>query len=535
MKRRLAVCAAASCVAVLFSLAAIAQTAERPIGTTIFQIGSDDDSDAEFTATGFSTDFTCHVGVDCTTSSFPRELEWHKGIGDYPAMGVTRATIDFELKESYPDLVLRLARTGVETLQVVVDGAHSYRVTAEMLGSTEGVVGTYNLDLGALPQGSHGITFTLVDEHRPDSSDDAFGWDALALIAPWDVTPSAHGRIEQIVVHGDSLEGDLLGDSPDRAVSVYLPPGYDQHSEVRYPALYLLHGLDATNTLWIGQGYLRGLNIGTVADTLISMHRMQPMIIVMPDASNRYGGSFYTDSRLTGNWDEFVAHDLVAYVDTHFRTIARPESRAIAGHDTGGSGALVLAMEHPDVYTVAYSMSPVSAALSDWDSSTLFSPRAFAETLMLYRAGVGNGSPAERLHIAMAAAFSPDLDNPPSFIDLPYKSTSKNPFQISVANIERVPAVWSEWQAHTALAMLADYGMNLLHYQGIGIDVGTEDSADLVAGAHAFDSALTAAAIPHRYEEYPGTHSGMVTARLATVVLPYVSAHVHGAAEAASR
>jgi len=323
MNNRLALRAAAPCVALFLSLAAFAATPERPIGTTIFQFGSEDDNALEFTA----TDFTCQVGVDCATASFPRELELYKGIGDYPAMGVTRGTIDFELKEGYPDLVLRLARTGVETLQVVIDGARAYRVTSEMLGSHEGFIGAYNLDLGALPQGPHSVTFTLVDEHRPDSTNDAFGWDALALIAPWDVTPSAHGRIEQIVVHGDSLEGDLLGDSPDRTVSVYLPPGYDRHTEVRYPALYLLHGIDATNTLWVGEGYLRGLNIATVADTLISTHRMQPMIIVMPDASNRYGGSFYTDSPVTGNWDEFVARDLVAYVDTHFRTIARPESR----------------------------------------------------------------------------------------------------------------------------------------------------------------------------------------------------------------
>jgi len=63
----------------------------------------------------------------------------------------------------------------------------------------------------------------------------------------------AKGTLERITVHGRALEGNLEGDSPDRPVVVYLPPGYARDTNRRYPALYFLYGYTAT-----AEGAVRG-------------------------------------------------------------------------------------------------------------------------------------------------------------------------------------------------------------------------------------------------------------------------------------
>ena len=79
--------------------------------------------------------------------------------------------------------------------------------------------------------------------------------------------------------------------------------------------------------------------------------------MVVP-GDNQLGGSFYVNSPVTGNWEDFVVQEVVGYVDNHYRTIARVESRGISGHSMGGFGSLNIAMLHPDVFGAVYSLSP---------------------------------------------------------------------------------------------------------------------------------------------------------------------------------
>jgi len=348
---------------------------------------------------------------------------------------------------------------------------------------------------------------------------------ALSLGAP---ALAQKGRVEQVTVHSRALEGNLLGDSPDRAVSIYLPPGYDSHAETRYPVLYLLHGLTANHTMWLGEGYVPGLNAPAIADQLIAGGRMQAMILVMPDAYNKYGGSFYTNSSASGNWEDFIVRELVSYVDSHYRTLARADSRAIAGHAMGGYGALVLAMKHPETYSVVYAMSPYYAGFVHLERSENLSPAAFDLTLAYLKLGDTTESLSEVTELAMAAAFSPDPANPPYYVDLPYKDDQASIFKAPTKPPQRIQSVWNRWLAHTPLGMVHDYGINLLLYRGVAIDMGVNDDPDVVAGARAYDEALTKAGIPHVYDAYQGDHTNRVTARFASVVLPYVSAHVQG-------
>ena len=165
----------------------------------------------------------------------------------------------------------------------------------------------------------------------------------LSLFAPTSVA-AVEGELVYQSVYSDALKHNLLGDPAYRSVIVYLPPGYHE-SDARYPAVYLLHGYDDTNTIW-RDGFFQGFSVQTVMDRLIREGRIQEMIMVMPDGRNAYGGSYYINSSVAGNWADFITKDLVDFVDETYRTLARSESRGIAGHSMGGYGAIYLAARH---------------------------------------------------------------------------------------------------------------------------------------------------------------------------------------------
>ncbi len=158
----------------------------------------------------------------------------------------------------------------------------------------------------------------------------------LVLVAS-PIAYAAQGQLISETVHAASLEGNLVGDSPDRLVIFYLPPSYETSPEKRYPVLYLLHGFTGSPESWTGNSY-DGFNIQKTMDMLIEYGWAQEMIIVMPDAHNVYQGSWYVDSPATGNWETFITQELIQYVDTHYRTIPDRRSRGIAGHSMGGWG-----------------------------------------------------------------------------------------------------------------------------------------------------------------------------------------------------
>ena len=158
--------------------------------------------------------------------------------------------------------------------------------------------------------------------------------------------------MEHIKVHGKSLEGNLLGDSPDRDVFVYLPPSYQTSRNRRYPVVYLLHGYGLN-----AERYVAAFGIPDKADKDVAAGTAKEMILVNPDAFNKYNGSMYSSSPTNGDWETFITQELVAYIDSHYRTLATRESRGLAGHSMGGYGTLRLAMKYPEVYSSIYAMS----------------------------------------------------------------------------------------------------------------------------------------------------------------------------------
>lgn len=350
----------------------------------------------------------------------------------------------------------------------------------------------------------------------------------LALLTgtlPAQTQPSAgnapKGSVERIKVHGASLEGNLEGDSPDRDIVVYLPPSYAKSPKRRYPAVYFLHGYS------VGvEAYVKLLNLPEMADNAIAAGARE-MILVLPDAFTVYNGSMYSNSPTTGDWEGFLSRDLVAYIDSHYRTVADRDSRGLSGHSMGGYGTVRVGMKHPEVFSALYAMSscclmnnpalpppapegargrgnapaPPAPTPASAQGNNARGPAAAGRG----RGGAGFGN----VMSAEAAAWSPDPANPPQYFDLPTKDG-----QIQ-------PLVAAKWVANSPLAMVSQYVPNLKQYRAIVMDVGDKDGLN---GMNVeLDREFTRLGITHVFEQYDGDHGNRVASRFQNNLLTFFS------------
>src|SRR5579862_6815116 len=179
---------------------------------------------------------------------------------------------------------------------------------------------------------------------------------SLSAQVKTDVPPVIPGAkpvtVERIKIHGSALEGNLEGDDVDRDVIVFLPPGYATQKSRRYPVVYALHGYSIGAEQWSHEIHVPQTIEGAFAQGT------QEMIVVLPDSKTVHNGSMYSSSVTTGDFEAFIAHDVVAYIDAHYRTMANRVSRGLAGHSMGGYGATRIGMKHPEVFGSVYIMSP---------------------------------------------------------------------------------------------------------------------------------------------------------------------------------
>ncbi|HVO08004.1 MAG TPA: alpha/beta hydrolase-fold protein [Burkholderiaceae bacterium] len=307
--------------------------------------------------------------------------------------------------------------------------------------------------------------------------------------------------VEHIRVHGAALEGNLEGDAVDRDVYVFLPPGYAKQKHRRYPVVYALHGF------WIGaEQWTHEIHVPQTIEGAFAQGARE-MIVVLPDSKTVLMGSMYSRSVTTGNFEDFIARDLVAYIDAHYRTLPDRASRGLAGHSMGGYGATRIGMKHADVFGSLYIMSP--CCLSPGFAGP---PRPEDEPLL---AAVRSPEDAGKLPLmlrpllATAAAWSPDPGNPPLYLDLPIKAGASQ------------PDVLARWAANAPLALVDQYVADLRRYRGIAIDVGDQDGLRVDAGR--LHEILDRYGIANSFDVYPGTHTSAVADRFQNHVLPFMS------------
>jgi S-formylglutathione hydrolase len=316
-------------------------------------------------------------------------------------------------------------------------------------------------------------------------------------------------------VHGRSLEGNLNGDSPDRDVFVYLPPSYARETTRRYPVIYFLHGYGVG-----AQAYVRMLGLPEVADVAMASGKVGEMIIVLPDAFTKYSGSMYSNSLTTGDWEGYVASDLVAFIDSHYRTIADRSGRGLSGHSMGGYGTVRIGMKQPAVFSSLYAMSscclmnnPAAQGRGAAPATPAAPPAngAAPGQAAAGRGGRGGGGLANALS-AQAAAWAPNPMNPPQYFDLPTKDGVVQPL------------IAAKWVANSPLVMVDQYVPSLKQYRAFAMDVGNEDT---LGGANKdLDQSLTRLGIVHTFEVYDGNHTNRVRERFEAKVIPFFSQHL---------
>jgi enterochelin esterase-like enzyme len=317
--------------------------------------------------------------------------------------------------------------------------------------------------------------------------------------------PSRATAVERIKIHGKSLEGNLEGDSPDRDVTIYLPPSYATNKAKRYPVIYLLHGYGGRDDTFNG----RLATLPDSADRLVASGAAKEMIVVMPNAYTLHKGSMYSNSPTTGDWESYVAVDLPAYMDSHYRTIPNRMSRGLGGHSMGGYGAVRIGMKRPDVFSSLYLMSSccLNASLT-FDPGRMAPAEAIKTREDAEQAGRGRGF-GPSVNLAEAASWSPNPKNPPLYFDLPVKDGKPQ------------PDVIARWAANAPLAMVSQYIPNLKLYKAIGMEVGTKDG--LLRTNKQLEEMLTGFGVAHTYEEYEGDHTNKVYERIETSALPFFS------------
>jgi enterochelin esterase-like enzyme len=241
------------------------------------------------------------------------------------------------------------------------------------------------------------------------------------------------------------------------------------------------------------------------------------MIVVLPDSKTIYNGSMYSSSVTTGDFERFIAHDVVAYIDAHCRTIPERTSCGLVGHSMGGYGASRIGMKHPDVFGVLYIMSPCCMspmAGGGPGPADQMKERAIGSEKKVAAAK----SPADlaaqspgfaAAQYATAAAWAPNPKNPPLYFDLPTKDGVP------------VPEVQAKYTANAPLVFVDQYVGNLKQYRAIAMDVGDQDGLRVDAGK--LHSILDNYGIANSFEIYPGTHTSAVADRFQNHVIPFFS------------
>ncbi len=325
-------------------------------------------------------------------------------------------------------------------------------------------------------------------------------------------------RVEHVLSR--AIGQNLIGESSQIEVAVYTPPGYS-NSGHDYPVLYLLHGIAGTYRDWTNGSY-QGLRIHVELDSLITAGAIPPMIVVMPTASNRYMGSYYANSPVTGNWSDFVARELVAWTDSAFRTRASREGRGIAGHSMGGFGALTLAMDHPGVFSAVFAMSPCCLKLTDdlgpanagWARALGFqAPEEIITALQR-----GEFYPVAILGILSVA--TPNTGRPPLFVDYPFRLDG-------AGFLLQAEPTYSTYREFFPIERLDERAEGLRELRGLALDVGQNDQfPHIPPGTAAFSRRLSELGIPHVFELYDGDHRNRLRQRLASKMLPFFARHL---------
>lgn len=314
------------------------------------------------------------------------------------------------------------------------------------------------------------------------------------------------GRILRLGHRSRVLAGNPWNDPVERELPVYLPPGYERHGKHRYPVLWNLAPF--TNA---GPGQVNWKNFGESLperlDRLIGAGAMGPVIVANPDCFTSLGGNQYLNSTAVGRYADYLLEELIPLVESELRVLPGRDHRAVFGKSSGGYGALYHAMHFPDYWAAAASHAgdcgfewcyrtdfpAVATTLAEHDHDLLKFLQAFWSEGKVDGRRIG-----ALMALAMAASYDPDPQEPLGF---------RLPFDLETCELE--PERWARWLAYDPINMAQDRADALRALRGLYLDCGRQDQFHIQYGTRLLSRRLHSLDIPHRYEEFDGTHSGI--------------------------
>jgi hypothetical protein len=326
------------------------------------------------------------------------------------------------------------------------------------------------------------------------------------MTAPWLYPPA--GRFDEHVVVSEALRDNRLGDPHERPLWVYVPPGYDDEPERRYPAVYMIQGYTGQLDMWRNRSPFGAKNFPELSDELFGSGEAPPCITVWVDAWTSLGGSQFIDSPGTGRYHTHIVEELVPFVDARYRTLPEAAHRGIAGKSSGGYGAMVNPMLRPDVFgglaTHAGDALFEMCYLPDFRKSVRTLRDKYEGSFDTFwedfrsRPAFTKDSDATLLNDwCMAACYSADEDGT---VQLPYDTDTG----------ELRPEVWERWLAWDPVRMAPERSDALRSLRAIYIDCGKRDQYFLDLGAEAFRRELEAMGVTdYFFELFDATHSGI--------------------------
>ena len=316
-----------------------------------------------------------------------------------------------------------------------------------------------------------------------------------------------------------SLTNNAVGNQALRNVQVYLPKDYDAKGPEAYPVVYLLHGLpfseyaytaESSWDPWIRPGQIWPFQtypdfpaegFRSWVDNMINSGTLEPMIIVMPNAgSEPYYFSFYTNSALNGNFEDFIVKDLVNFIDSNYNTRSEASGRSLIGHSQGGYAAFKLGLLYPDKFSTVASHSGLlllDAMLTQGSILVAENPNGWV------------GPSPEKFFTsaayAMSAAWSPNMENPPFYVDFPIDHNTG----------QAIPEIAMKWYAHDVFSMLDTKVDNVKSLKGIYLDIGMSDELGMEQAYPFLIQKLDAYGVEYTYAPFEGGHFTHAFERLA--------------------
>ncbi len=317
-------------------------------------------------------------------------------------------------------------------------------------------------------------------------------------------------------LRSENIAHNKIGIDSVRRMLVYLPPGYDLSSSQRYPVIYFLpNPFEESYRYDFDHRDAQGLFDRAIADGVI-----RKFILVAVDMNTPLGSSWYANSSVTGNWEDFVIHELVPCIDANFKTLSNRDSRGIAGIFIGGYGAIRLGMRHPDVFGSVYAMHPVGTATGVGVSMTIPKWDILANAKSMDDVQKDGGT---RIFTAMFQAHLPNPTKPPLFIDLLARQENGR----LIIDAKLMDRFRNNFYLET---MIPQYADNLKSLRGFKFDWTRNDANyDHVYANQAFTRKLNEFGVVHGAEEYTGPFDESnwgADGRIYTEVLPFFRTHM---------